>query len=643
MSDRAIRELPRALAEKIAAGEVVSRPASVVKELMENSLDAGASSIVAEIKNGGKAMIRVTDDGSGIPSDQAETAFKRHATSKISAAEDLDSILTLGFRGEALNSIAAVSRVEMVTKVAGEKVGRRLILEGGVVTEDRPTGAADGTTVVVRDLFYNTPARLKFMKADRAEASLAIDVASNLALAHPRVRVRLVNNGNILYSTPGRGDALANILTIYGREVAEGLLPVNAEAGGMALGGYVSPPARTRSSRRYQLFFINGRAVSSRVLERAVTEAYRETVFEGRHPAAFLFLSLPPERLDVNIHPAKNEVRFDDEKLLEGFVAASIREAVLTKTAISGIRATRRGFAVPEAERRAGGGDGETVRGGVGSAPEDFGGEEGEGAGQGRDMGGGYGEGSGGGPEGGDLADIISILSAKRKELAPPTREEMLEMAIFEEGGEEPGLSAGHGERKAGAFDIAGIRPLTALFSTYVVGVDGEALYVIDQHAAHERVMYERFLRQRESGGRLVQNLLLPVPVEAPFALSEVAGGRLEAIRDLGFDLEEFGPRTFSLRGVPAFLTLAEGERFLADVLEALPEESEIDDAAAMEKLISRACKNAVKGGDDLSPEETRRLLADLAACGNPFSCPHGRPVFVRLRKRDLERLFKRA
>ncbi|MDR3295809.1 MAG: DNA mismatch repair endonuclease MutL [Clostridiales Family XIII bacterium] len=331
---RKIVELPPQLAEKIAAGEVVNRPLSVVKELMENSLDAGAASIVAEIRNGGKSLIRITDDGCGIPGDQAETAFLRHATSKIACLADLERVQSLGFRGEALTSIAAVSRLELFTKTREEKAGVLLRMEGGRILEKKPLGTADGTTVIVSDLFFNTPARLKFMKADRAESALIIDLASKLALAYPHVRIRMINNDNVLFSTPGRGDLMTNILTIYGKEIGEGLLPLECRADGFSIRGYVSPPAKSRSSRKNQVFFINGRSVGSKTLERALTEAYRETMFEGRYPVAFLFVDVPAERLDVNIHPAKSEVRFDDEAALEAFAAEAVRGVILAKEAI---------------------------------------------------------------------------------------------------------------------------------------------------------------------------------------------------------------------------------------------------------------------------------------------------------------------
>ena len=302
-----IRVLDKVVADKIAAGEVVERPLSVVKELVENAVDAGASAITIEIRNGGKAYLRVTDNGCGIPSEEVLLAFTRHATSKIVSDRDLERIQTLGFRGEALASIAAVSRTELLTKEAGSQLGKRVMIAGGTVLENTEAGCPDGTTVIVRDLFFNTPARLKFLKSDSTESSLIIDFVSRMALAYPEIRIRLINNGNILFSTNGKGDVRMNILTVYSREVADNLVPVHFEQEPIRVDGFVSQPGYSAPTKRNQIFFVNGRSVSSKVIEKGVNDAYRDRLFEGRHPAVFLFLQIAPEKLDVNIHPNKKK------------------------------------------------------------------------------------------------------------------------------------------------------------------------------------------------------------------------------------------------------------------------------------------------------------------------------------------------
>ena len=329
-----IRVLDKTVSDKIAAGEVIDRPISIIKELVENSIDSGADSIICEIKNGGKSYIRVTDNGSGIPSEDVEIAFLRHATSKIEKAIDLDSIETLGFRGEALASIAAVSQTEMITKPHEAKTGTRLVFRGGRVLTKEQTGCPDGTTVVVTDLFYNTPARAKFLKTDSAEAGLIIDFISRMALAYKDIKFRLINNDKILFSTLGDGDRFKTIMRVYPSVDSRHMVPVSWEDEGMRLEGYVSTPAFSRTSRASQIFFVNGRSVDSRVMEKGVTYGYRERLFEGRYPVCFLFLEVDPRTLDVNIHPNKREVRFDEEGKVAEFIGEAIFRALQTKDAV---------------------------------------------------------------------------------------------------------------------------------------------------------------------------------------------------------------------------------------------------------------------------------------------------------------------
>ena len=329
-----IKVLDKNVADKIAAGEVIERPISIVKELVENALDAGADNLVVEIKNGGKTYIRVTDNGCGIPCEEVETAFLRHATSKIETASDLDAIDTLGFRGEALASIAAVTRTELVTKTADRKTGTRLVLHGGAVILKEQTGCPDGTTIVITDLFYNTPARLKFMKTDSAESGLIIDFISQMALAYKNVKFRLINNGKILFSTLGDGNRLNTILRVYNDVDARNMVPVSFKEDGIEIEGYISTPAFSKTTRGSQIFFVNGRVVSSKVIERGVTAGYKERLFEGRYPVTYLFLHVDPHTIDVNIHPNKREVRFDHETLVTDFISRAIRDALSTKDAV---------------------------------------------------------------------------------------------------------------------------------------------------------------------------------------------------------------------------------------------------------------------------------------------------------------------
>ncbi|MDR1135515.1 MAG: DNA mismatch repair endonuclease MutL [Clostridiales Family XIII bacterium] len=665
--DNIIRELPQDIAEKISAGEVVNRPLSAVKELIENSLDAGSKSIIVEIKNGGKSMIRVTDDGSGIASWQTETAFKRHATSKISSVDDLERIRSLGFRGEALTSIAAVSKLELITKTRDEKTGTLIRLEGGGVVEKKTVGTADGTTVIVSELFYNTPARLKFMKPDRTESALIVEKVSQLALAYPHVRIRLINNGAILFSTPGKGDLLANILTVYGKDTGGGLLAVNDSNEHFSLTGYLSPPSKNRSSKKGQVFFINGRSVTSKTLERAVTEGYRETLFEGRYPIVFMFLEVPPDRLDVNIHPAKDEVRFDDENEVEAFVAEAVRKAIMVKESIPLAASVRKPFTVIQkteiketedkhyrsdanadarmpadaAPTPAGDANASVTPAGDVNASVAPAGDANASVTSAGDANASVAAANGDGETKGEQIDIINLLSAKRAEQAQKS-------GIFTDSGDDTyselySNSMATSHSKGAPFDILSIKPISTIFSTYITGMDSDNFFFIDQHAAHERVLYERFLAQYRRREKLIQQLIAPLVVEVSVSAAGQSSESLEVISRLGYDIEVFGVKSFNIRGIPAFLSISEAEEFLRDLLENLSLKEGAENKAAIERVISNACKKAIKANDKLTEAQINTLLAELAKCENPYSCPHGRPVFLRLGKRDIERLFKRV
>ena len=333
-----IKVLDKKTADKIAAGEVVERPLSIIKELVENSLDAGADNLVIEIKNGGKSYIRVTDNGCGIAPEECEKAFLRHATSKIEKVEDLDSIYTLGFRGEALASIAAVSKVELITKTVDNKVGRRVEIHGGDILENASNGCPDGTTFIVRDLFYNTPARLKFLKKDSTEASAVIDFVTHMALAYPKVRFRMISNDKILFATNGKGDRLNTIMTLTSKILTDQLIPFDYENQGVTVEGYVSGPGESKKNRKNQVFFVNGRNVDSKIIEKGINLAYMDRLFEGRFPICYLFINVSADTMDVNIHPNKKEVRFFNEQLITDSVKEGIIKALNSKLHVPHIR-----------------------------------------------------------------------------------------------------------------------------------------------------------------------------------------------------------------------------------------------------------------------------------------------------------------
>lgn len=604
-----IRVLEKNIADKIAAGEVIERPVSIVKELVENAIDSGADSIVVEIKNGGKAYIRVTDNGCGIPREEVETAFLRHATSKIETAKDLNAIETLGFRGEALASIAAVTHTELVTKTRIEKIGTKLLIHGSEVLSNSGTGCPDGTTIIITDLFYNTPARQKFLKSDSAESGQIIDFMSQIALAYPGIRFRFINNGNVTFSTTGKGDMLSAILSVYKLSEYKELVPVSHGDDFGSITGYISKPSLSRTTRRNQIFFVNGRVVSSKVIERGVTEGYKERLFEGRYPVAFLFINTDPERLDVNIHPNKREVRFDDEGEIVELVSCAIKEALGTKAAVIEIKNVFKGDASSSIEKE--------------SKEE-------------------------------KQVDIKQILATKRD--APQVKETTLELnpsmeritaPPVEKSAEEPVP-----QKKAEIsiekpymqpFDFDELQLTGSFFGTYITAVDDKNFYLIDQHAAHERIFYEKLVGEYLASEKIRQPILTPIIIEVPLAVKENEYDWLDSLREMGFLIEDFGQNSYVIREIPTFMDIAEAEDFVKVYIDNVTEGTNLKNTVIINKLITKSCKSAVKAHDYLSMEEIKALIDQLKLCRNPFSCPHGRPTFVKFSQYEIERMFKRA
>ncbi len=669
-----IQELPKHVADKIAAGEVVDRPLSIVKELLENAIDAGSTSIVVEIKNGGKSYIRVTDNGCGIMKQDIDLAFKRHATSKIKAADDLEHLDSLGFRGEALASISAVSRIELVTKTAEDKSGIRVKLEGGTVLEKEDTGCPDGTTLVIEDLFFNTPARQKFMKADATESTVIIDFVSKMTLAYPAIKIRLINNGNILFSTPGKGDLYSNILTIYSKEIGEKLIPVTGQQGDITLSAYVSPPNQSKTNRKSQIFFVNGRYIGSKLLEAAVTDAYHEKLFDGRYPITFLFLQIASDQLDVNIHPNKKEVRFSDEKMVREFVARVIRSGLQTKEAIPEIKESnifkRKDF-VGTAENLVKSTDTNMSRGNQ------------QGFLQGKLV------------KREEQVDIKKLLSEKRKEkqaeqtnrvfsqeipnqkvqvgqAKPPSFEKRIEEkkpAVLEPSLEIIAESQSEyfskiqenpytetqtkakvvleddmqGVQRGKHFDISELHVMGALFGTYLVASDEESFYLVDQHAAHERVFYEQLLAEYEREDKDQQLILTPFVVNVTQAMKNQMEGMSEFVSNLGFAVEEFGPTSYIIKEIPIYMDLEEAKEFIEYLFDNISDQEDLKNQRKINKIITNACKKSVKAHDVLDQKEIHQLMADLAKTKNPYSCPHGRPTFIRMSKYEIEKMFKRV
>ncbi len=608
-----IRVLDKAIADKIAAGEVIERPVSIVKELVENSIDAGATSVTVEIKKGGKSYIRVTDNGCGIQCEEADRAFLRHATSKISSVKDLDAIETLGFRGEALASIAAVTMCELITKTADSKTGTRFTIRGGVPVRTEQTGCPNGTTIVITDLFYNTPARLKFMKSDSAESGLIIDFVSQVALAYKDIRFCLINNGKVLFTTQGDGNRLNTIIRIYHDVDAKNMVPVSYSDNGLSLEGYISTPAMSKTTRGSQIFFVNGRVVSSKVMEKGVTAGYKERLFDGRYPVAYLFLEVDPGTLDVNIHPNKREVRFDDEALISDFISQGIRQALATKEAVVDA--------------------GNLFKNDIFSSQN-------------------FAENSGR-SEVREQVDIKSLLSTLRnneplavKDEAPAAGKEApaAEMLDNLDAAAEPAKPETEiAAPAARPFDITEIKVTGVLFDTYITATDEDNFYLIDQHAAQERIFYEKLVAEYDAAEKMRQPLLSPLIINTSLSAAHDKDGWLKALNAMGFTIDEFGPNTYRVPEIPMFMELSEAEDFINNFIENVHSSTDLRNTVVVDKLIMMSCKAAIKAGDRLSMEEVRALINELAKCVNPFSCPHGRPTFIKLTRYEIEKMFKRV
>lgn len=651
-----IKVLEKHIADKIAAGEVVDRPVSIVKELVENAVDAGATSIVVEMKNGGKSYIRVTDDGCGIPADQVETAFLRHATSKIQTVKDLDAIGTLGFRGEALASIGAVSRTEILTKTRDSKTGTRVLFHGGEVLTHEQTGCPDGTTLIVTDLFYNTPARLKFLKSDSAESGMIIDFMSQMALAYKDIKFRLINNGNVLFATNGDGNRFNTIVRVFKNVDPKNMTAVQYEEGKLKLEGYISTPAQSKNSRSSQIFFVNGRVVHSKVMEKGLMEGYRERIFEGRHPVAYLFLETDPADLDVNIHPNKREVRFDKEADIIDFMTRAIRSCLNTEAAmVSGTSLFKENTAEYRAEAKkekqvdikyflSSQVKEDTFDYKPAPKPESAAKPATEPAKPAAPI--------------RPIAPITPIVPIKpaakaavlsgnadskpvpAEPTAIPVKPQSQTTILKRPEPEQPKLTVKPALMKP--FDFDDLHITGSIFNTYITAVSGDTFYLIDQHAAHERIFYEKLVREYEEEEKTRQPIMIPLMLNVDLKTDEDKFSWLTALTKMGYTIDEFGQGTYRISEIPTFMTLEEAEDFANDFIEQISESTNLRNTVIIDKLIMKSCKSAVKGGDSLSVAELQALMKDLANCVNPFSCPHGRPTFVKLTKYEIERLFKR-
>ena len=619
------------VADLIAAGEVVERPASVVKELVENAFDAGAKNVTVELRGGGATYIRVTDDGCGMSPEDAGVAFLRHATSKLRDEKGLESIGTMGFRGEALAAISAVSRIELTTRRKGADEGTRVELEAGDIKEMLPAGCPEGTTMIVRDLFYNTPARLKFLKSDRSEASACELAALRCALGRPEVSVRLVRDGEERFFSPGDGRADSCAYSLLGREAASQLLLCTGENGGVKVAGFVSSPSAGRGNRREQYFFCNGRFIKSTLLQAALEQAYKNTLLVGRYPACVLYLDLAFAQVDVNVHPAKTEVKFSDEKRVFDAVYYAALSALQGENRTAQVEpspATRK-LAAPkkdfyqsmsaESFRANGYAAKPSVPAPRPAVP---------------------------------VSPAPSVQTSLRDREAPyQTRLDLTSRPVST--GNTPQSPAPtafappagtpvveKAVQNVESSPIPDHKIVGEAMKTYIIVELGEELLLIDKHAAHERMNFDRLRAQERH--IMAQSLLAPVTVRPSGDDAELLEQNAALLAELGFEIEPFGVSDYIVRAVPADMDEGEIAPALEEICEKLRRGKSLGEQAVWDEILHTvACKAAIKAGWDTQPEELETIVREVLS-GRIKYCPHGRPVSVSVTRRDLDKLFKR-
>lgn len=678
MEDRPILRLDQELIGKIAAGEVVESPASAIKELVENSLDAGSTCVTVEIRDGGIAYLRVTDNGRGIRARDVRMAFERHATSKITKSDDLFALHTLGFRGEALASIAAVSKLTLTTKSIHEESGTRAVNEGGEIKGITEAASPQGTTIVARELFYNTPVRLKFLKKPTTEASKVAEVIARLILAHPDVSFRLIHNGKQIYASSGNGDLRSAVFSLYGRETASAMIPVKSE-GSVSVNGLVGVGLQARSNRARQTFIVNGRTIRSQVLTQALEDGCRERVTIGHYPICVLNIDMPTNTVDVNVHPNKLEVRFSDEHLVyenvcgavaDSFSVSPLKSAphmtltrevpqttlnpsvvqVIDTQTESGIEQAREQTKTEARQPVI-----KTINIQINPPKQEESVQQQTETGK---------------PTPQQQADFTSFVTqyfggAALRESVVPGRQEPLGFAKLndrlaeqsETAGEAEAIETQRAEKKPEAVqqellpkqeantlgdELSGYSMVGVAFDTYIILQNQKQLIMIDQHAAHERILYEKLMREIDAGVGSQLLMVAQVVHVTPQDAVKIEAYR-EDIRAAGFDIEPFGDDTYQIRAVPNVLGVPQTKSAFLDMVDRLGELRVLSTAQKRrDAILQMACKKAVKGGDKLTMEEIKPLLVDMLRTNAPPTCPHGRPLVVVLERTEIEKRFKR-
>ena len=580
--------------DKIAAGEVVERPSAVVKELVENSIDANADAVTIEIKDGGISFIRITDNGEGIDRSQVKKAFMRHATSKIKSVEDLISVTSLGFRGEALSSISAVGKVEFLTKTKTDFIGTRYVVEGGRECVFEDAGIPDGTTIIVRDLFFNVPARKKFLKSPSSEGNNITELIEHMILSHPNISFKYIYNGNVKLQSSGKNDIKSCIYNVYGRDIANGLIEVKSIRDDISIHGFIGKPELARATRNFEIYFVNNRFIKSTLIDRALEEAYKDYLMLHKYPTVFLYFEIPSHLIDVNVHPTKREIRFFEGEALKCYIVDVIKNALINKELIKEIvEEHHEKPSVKESE--------------INKEP---------------------------------FETINHIIESSYNNYYSSEIEKEDESADINDKNEQLTL---FDDKFISEESIKKHRIIGQLFNTYWLIEFENKLFIVDQHAAHEKVNYERLIKKLRNNENCSQNIYPPIVVSLSNAEAQYVTKYNENFLNVGFTIEHFGGLDYTISTVPMELLSQNPADYFHEMLDELMEGKNSKETETVNlKIATMACKASVKGNMHLSVFEADKLISELLTLENPYNCPHGRPTIISFSKYEIEKMFKR-
>lgn len=580
--------------DKIAAGEVVERPSAVVKELVENSIDANADAVTIEIKDGGISFIRITDNGEGIDRSQIKKAFMRHATSKIKSVEDLISVTSLGFRGEALSSISAVGKVEFLTKTKTDFIGTRYVVEGGRECVFEDAGIPDGTTIIVRDLFFNVPARKKFLKSPSSEGNNITELIEHMILSHPNISFKYIYNGNVKLQSSGKNDIKSCIYNVYGRDIANGLIEVKSIRDDISIHGFIGKPELARATRNFEIYFVNNRFIKSTLIDRALEEAYKDYLMLHKYPTVFLYFEIPSHLIDVNVHPTKREIRFFEGEALKCYIVDVIKNALINKELIKEIvEEHHEKPSVKESE--------------INKEP---------------------------------FETINHIIESSYNNYYSSEIEKEDESTDINDNNEQLTL---FDDKFISEESIKKHRIIGQLFDTYWLIEFENKLFIVDQHAAHEKVNYERLIKKLRNNENCSQNIYPPIVVSLSNAEAQYVTKYNENFLNVGFTIEHFGGLDYTISTVPMELLSQNPADYFHEMLDELMEGKNSKETETVNlKIATMACKASVKGNMHLSVFEADKLISELLTLENPYNCPHGRPTIISFSKYEIEKMFKR-